>query len=87
MSYNSSRLADEQYYEFISRPESLPFFYTYNGLNFQGFVKEKMISCSTDRQEEKETTELVFGLDDVLTAKVKLTHYFDFWRNRMDGFF
>lgn len=34
MSYNSSTLADEQYYEFISRPESLPFFYTYNGLDF-----------------------------------------------------
>ena len=46
-----------------------------------------MILCSTDRQEEKETTELVFGLDDVLTAKVKLTHYFDFGATEWTVFF
>ena len=76
MNYSNSA-GDNRYLAWIRDPKQIPFFYNYNGVDYNGFPFEK-IDETTLKEGFKETTKQVFNVDGFLNITVVFNHYYDY---------
>ena len=73
--YRNSQ-ADAWFTGFANAPETIPFFFTYDGREYTGFSALTRIGERVLPGEGKETRVFTFTLEETLTLELVLTHYF-----------
>ena len=74
----ADRNADAWYYNIAENPEYIPFSFAYNDKKYIGFSNKyfKLLDKESLKENSKETIIYTFLLEEEITVKVRLTHYF-----------